>query len=232
MIGHPADGIVPRTSSSNPQTVRSMHSTGFAATAQGSLARVAVRAGKLLAMALLAGLAACSGGDTPSFKGTDITGTHLGRDLALTDQTGQARTLASYSGKVQVYFFGFTQCPDVCPSALAEMAEVLKKLGSDAQHVQVALITVDPERDTQEVLQAYVSAFDPRFVALRGDQAQTRAAASTFKAYYARAPQNDGNYSMDHTAAFYIFDRKGEARVLASPNLGVDALVHDIRALL
>lgn len=209
-----------------------MQSTGLAVSARGSLARTAVRLGRLFAVALLAGLAACGGENSPSFKGTDITGTHLGRDLALTDHTGQARTLASYAGKVQVYFFGFTQCPDVCPSALAEMADVMKKLGPDAQHVQVALITVDPERDTQDVLQAYVTAFDSRFVALRGEPAQTRAAAATFKAYYARAPQKDGNYSMDHTAAFYIFDRKGEARVLASPNLGVEALVHDIRALL
>jgi len=188
--------------------------------------------GRILALVMLCGLAACGSEGNVAFKGTDITGTHLGRDLALTDHTGQARTVASYAGKVQVYFFGFTQCPDVCPSALAEMAEVMKQLGPDAERVQVALITVDPERDTQEVLQAYVAAFDPRFVALRGNADQTRAAAASFKAYYARAPQKEGGYSMDHTAAFYILDRKGEARVLASPNLGVPALVHDIKALL
>lgn len=182
--------------------------------------------------ALLAVLVACSDAPMTSFKGTDITGTHLGRDLSLTDHTGQPRTLASYAGKVQVYFFGFTQCPDVCPTALAEMADVLKQLGPDADRVQMAMISVDPERDTPEVLKAYVTAFDPRFVALRGDAAQTRAAASTFKAYFAKAPQKDGNYSMDHTAAFYLIDQQGDARVLASPNLGVPALVHDLKALL
>ena len=186
---------------------------------------------RIAAFGLLAGLVACGSQDV-AFKGTDITGTHLGRDMALMDQNGQARTLASYAGKVQVYFFGFTQCPDVCPSALAELAEVMKKLGPDADNVQVALITVDPDRDTQEVLKAYVAAFDPRFVALRGNAEQTRAAAASFKAYFARAAQKEGGYSMDHTAAFYIVDRKGEARVLASPNIGVDALVHDIKALL
>lgn len=202
----------------------------------GKVAMAAVRHAcqgmiRIAALGLLAGLVACGSQDV-AFKGTDITGTHLGRDMALMDQNGQARTLASYAGKVQVYFFGFTQCPDVCPSALAELAEVMKKLGSDADKVQVALITVDPDRDTQEVLKAYVAAFDPRFVALRGNAEQTRAAAASFKAYYARAAQKEGTYSMDHTAAFYIIDRKGEARVLASPNIGVDALVHDIKALL
>ncbi len=196
-----------------------------------SARRATQRIKRFAALTVLAGLAACGSQDI-TFKGTDITGTHLGRDMALTDQDGQARTLASYAGKVQVYFFGFTQCPDVCPSALAEMAEVMKQLGSDAENVQVALISVDPDRDTQEVLKAYVAAFDPRFVALRGNAEQTRATAASFKAYYARAPQKDGGYSMDHTAAFYIIDRKGEARVLASPNLGVPALVHDIKALL
>lgn len=193
--------------------------------------RITQRMARFAAPTLLAGLAACGSQDV-AFKGTDITGTHLGRDMALTDQTGQARTLASYAGRVQVYFFGFTQCPDVCPSALAEMVEVMKKLGPDAENVQVALISVDPDRDTQEVLKAYVAAFDPRFVALRGDAEQTRATAASFKAYYASAPQKGGGYSMDHTAAFYIVDGKGEARVLASPNIGVDALVHDIKALL
>lgn len=198
-----------------------------------TLIRYARRFGRqaFAAAAMVVVLAACSG-DAPAFKGTDITGTHLGRDLALTDQTGQPRTLKSFDGKVTVVFFGFTQCPDVCPTALAEMAQVMKKLGKDADRVQVAMITVDPERDTQEVLKAYMTAFDPRFIGLRGDEAQTKAAAGSFKAYYARAPQKDGNYSMDHTAAFYILDGKGEARVLSASTIGVDALTHDIKALL
>jgi len=181
---------------------------------------------------VLASLMACRSEDTPSFKGTDISGTHLGRELAMSEPSGQPVTLASYAGKVSVYFFGFTQCPDVCPTAMAQLAEVMQRLGKDADQVQVVMISVDPARDTPQVLDAYVRAFDPRFVALRGTPEQTQAAASTFKAYFARSPLKDGGYSMDHTAAFYILDRQGEARVLASGTVGTDALVHDIRALL
>ena len=128
-------------------------------------------------------------------------------------------------------FFGFTQCPDVCPTSLAELAEAMKKLGADADRVQVLLITVDPERDTPDILKQYVTAFDLRFLGLTGTPDQVKAAAS-FKAYYAKAPTKDGGYSMDHTAAFYLLDGKGESRVLANNNIGVDALVHDIQALL
>ncbi|WP_144629770.1 SCO family protein [Bordetella genomosp. 13] len=181
------------------------------------------------AMALV--LAAC-GESTPTFKGSDITGTHLGKDLALTDHNGKPRTLKDFAGKVQVVFFGFTQCPDVCPTSLVELSEVMKKLGADADRVQVLLVTVDPERDTPDVLKQYVTSFDPRFLSLTGDAEQIRKAAASFKAYYAKVPRKDGDYTMDHTAAFYLMDGKGEARVLANNNVGADALVHDIKALL
>lgn len=183
------------------------------------------------AAAAIATLAAC-GETAPAFKGSDITGTHLGKNLDLVDFNGQQRTLASFAGKVLVVFFGFTQCPDVCPTSLAELSEVMQKLGADADRVQVLMISVDPERDTAEVLRQYVSTFDPRFLGLRGTAEQTKRTAASFKAYYAKVPRPDGDYTMDHTAAFYLFDGKGEARVLANNNIGADALAHDIKALL
>ena len=176
-------------------------------------------------------LAAC-GQSAPQFKGSDITGTRLGQGVALTDFNGQPRTLKDFAGKVQVVFFGFTQCPDVCPTALAELADVMQKLGPDADRVQVMLITVDPERDTPAVLKQYVTTFDSRFLGLTGTAEQIKQAAASFKAYYAKVPRPDGDYTMDHTAAFYLMDTKGEARVLANNNLGADALAHDIKALL
>jgi len=191
--------------------------------------RAALRALAVLAASVL--LAACDGG-APSFQGSDISGTHLGQGVSLTDQDGQPVALKDYAGKVVVVFFGFTQCPDVCPTSLAELAQVMQKLGKDADDVQVVLITVDPERDTPPVLGRYVKAFDPRFVGLTGTPDQIRQAAASFKAYYAKVPAADGNYSMDHTAAFYLLDKQGEARVLANNTAGVDALAHDIRQLL
>lgn len=192
--------------------------------------RAALRLGAVAAIALA--LAAC-GDKTPEFKGSDISGTQLGKALELTDFNGQTRTLKDFAGKVVVVFFGFTQCPDVCPTSLAELSEVMKKLGSDADRVQVLLVTVDPERDTPEILKQYVTAFDPRFLGLTGTADQIKKTAASFKAYYAKAPSKDGtNYTMDHTAAFYLIDGKGESRVLANNTIGVDALVHDIKALL
>lgn len=181
---------------------------------------------------LAVALAACSE-PAPKFLGNDISGTRLGKNLALTDHNGQARTLPDFAGKVVVAFFGFTQCPDVCPTALAELSQVMQKLGPDADRVQVLLISVDPERDTPEILKQYVTTFDPRFLGLTGTPAQVKAAAASFKAYYAKVPTEDGNnYTMDHTAAFYLFDGKGESRVLANSTIGTDAMVHDIKMLL
>lgn len=188
----------------------------------------------VLALAIPWGLTAC-GADGPAFDGSDITGTHLGRDWTLTDFNGKRRTLASFTGKVLVVFFGYTQCPDVCPTAMAELADVMHKLGPDANKVQVLFITVDPERDTAQILKQYATTFDPRFLALRGTPEETRKAAAAFKAYYAKVPGKSGapdDYTMDHTAAFYLFDAKGEARVLANHDASADSLVHDIRILL
>jgi len=185
----------------------------------------------LATLAVACALSACDGG-TPSFQGSDISGTHLGQGLSLTDQDGKPVTLKDYQGKVVVVFFGFTQCPDVCPTSLAQLAQVMQQLGKDADSVQVVLVTVDPERDTPEVLRQYVKAFDQRFVGLTGTPEQIKQAAGSFKAYYAKVPGEDGNYTMDHTAAFYLLDKQGEARVLANNAAGAEALVHDIRQLL
>ncbi len=191
--------------------------------------RLALRLGAAAAVAAV--LAAC-GDSKPVFKGSDITGTQLGRGMELSDHNGKLRQLSDFSGKVVVVFFGFTQCPDVCPTALAQLTEVMKKLGPDADRVQVLLISVDPERDTPEVLKQYVTAFDPRFLGLTGTPDQVKKAAASFKAYYAKSPTKDGNYTMDHTAAFYLLDGKGEPRVLVNNNVGMDALTQDIQALL
>ncbi|KCB44587.1 SCO family protein [Bordetella hinzii] len=193
-----------------------------------SARRRAVQA--IAAVTVLGALVAC-GETPPPFKGSDITGTQLGKNMALTDMNGQPRTLKDFAGKVTVVFFGFTQCPDVCPTSLAEMAQVMQALGPDADRVQVLLVTVDPERDTPEILKQYVTSFDKRFLALTGTPDQLRQAAASFKAYYAKVPTKDGGYTMDHTAAFYLIDGKGESRVLANNTLGAQALANDIKLL-
>ncbi|AHV94687.1 SCO family protein [Bordetella holmesii] len=185
----------------------------------------------IAAITVAGALAAC-GEAPPPFKGSDITGTQLGKSIALTDMNGQPRTLKDFAGKVTVVFFGFTQCPDVCPTSLAEMAQVMQLLGPDADRVQVLLVTVDPQRDTPEILREYVTSFDKRFLALTGSPDELRQAAAAFKAYYAKVPTKDGGYTMDHTAAFYLIDGKGESRVLANNTLGAQALANDIKLLL
>jgi len=184
-----------------------------------------------LAIVLLVLLVSCKDA-TPQFKGSDITGTRLGKDLALTGTDGKAYTLEALKGKVSLVLFGFTQCPDVCPSSLAELTQVMKLLGKDAKRVQVVLITVDPERDTQEVLRAYVSGFNPDFLGLTGTSEQVKKTAASFKVYYAKTAGAQGNYSMDHSASFYLMDAQGESRVLLSNNIGAAAIAHDIQLLL
>ena len=185
----------------------------------------------VLLLSSLFGLAGCT--DQPAaFRGSDISGTKLGQQWKLTDMNGQARDQSSFVGKVQLVFFGFAQCPDVCPTSLSELSEAMKLLGPDADRVQVLLVTVDPERDTPDLLRQYLSAFDPRFLGLTGTPEQVRQAASSFKAFYSKVPRPGGDYTMDHSASFYLLDRNGEARVLLSNNMGAAAIAHDIKALL
>lgn len=180
-------------------------------------------------------LAACqptqSDAQAPAFKGIDITGAAYGRQLALTDMTGQPRTLADYRGKVIMLYFGFVQCPDVCPTALARASEVMQQLGPDAAQVQLLFVTVDPERDTPALLRDYMAAFDPAFMALTGDAAAIRAAASEFRVYFKKIPTGS-SYTMDHTALTYVFDRTGHIRVALRHEQTAADYTADIQKLL
>lgn len=180
-------------------------------------------------------LAACERGApaAPPFKAVDITGADYARDFDLSDVDGRRRTLADFKGRVVVVFFGFTQCPDVCPTTLLELAAVKKSLGTDGDRVQGVFITVDPERDTPDLLRAYVSTFGAGFVALRGTPEQTQAAAKHFKVFYAKAPgTTPDRYTIDHTAASFVFDAQGRVRLFTRYGSGADALKHDLQLLL
>lgn len=168
----------------------------------------------------------------PAFKLTDITGASFGRELSLTDHNGKARTLEDFRGKVVTVFFGFTHCPDVCPTTLAEMSTVMRELGPDEQKVQVLFVTVDPERDTPQVLRQYVPSFHPRFLGLYGDADALARTARQFKIVYQKQALPGGGYSVDHSAGTYIFDTEGRLRLYASYGSGAAKLLHDIRILL
>jgi protein SCO1/2 len=186
----------------------------------------------LLAASLCVSLAGCGRTDTPGFKLTDVSGAGFGKELNLTDHNGRPRTLADFRGKVVTVFFGFTHCPDACPTTMIELAEVAKALGPDADKLQVLFVTVDPERDTQSVLAQYVPSFDPRFLGLYGDAAATARAAKEFKIYYNKQPPKDGSYSVDHSAGTFILDAQGRLRLFAQYGQGAPAIVHDVRVLL
>ena len=168
----------------------------------------------------------------PVFKSTDITGSSVGGDFALPDFTGRVRKLSEFRGKVVVLFFGFTQCPDVCPTTLADAAAALKELGPKADDVEVAFITVDPERDTPELLSQYVPAFHPRFLGLRGSGEELEKVAKLFKVYYAKSPSPGGGYTMDHSAGKFVIDKQGRPRLLVAHDAGPSVLAHDLRQLL
>lgn len=169
--------------------------------------------------------------DTPKFRLTDVTGAGIGKELNLTDHNGRLRTLADFRGKVVTVFFGFTHCPDACPTTLAEMAQVVRELGPDGGKVQVLFVTVDPERDTPEVLGKYVPSFHPSFLGLYGDAEATAHAAKEFKVYYQKQPAK-GGYSVDHSAGTFILDREGRVRLFAQYGQGPAAILHDVRLLL
>ena len=181
--------------------------------------------------AMWAGCDAVDKAMSPGFKGLDITGSPWGKTLELTDQYGQRRSLSDFSGKVVMLYFGFVQCPDVCPTALNRASEVMKALGSDAKRVQLLFVTVDPERDTPEMLKEYMAAFDPNFLALTGSAADIRKAADEFKIYYKQVPTG-GSYTMDHTASTYLFDAKGYLRIMLRHEQTADDYTSDIRKLL
>lgn len=168
-----------------------------------------------------------------SFKNTDVTGLGYAGDFALTDHTGKQRTLADFKGKAVLVFFGFMNCPDVCPTTMAEMAGVMQDLGPDADRVQVLFISVDPERDTPELLAKYAPAFDPRFIGLTGDKAAIEKVAKEFRVFYQKSPGKEpGSYSMDHTAGSYVFDPEGRVRLFVRHGQGGAPIAHDLKLLL
>lgn len=167
------------------------------------------------------------------FNGVDITGADYAQKLSLTDADGKQRSLADFKGKVVFVFFGFTQCPDVCPTTMAELAEVRRRLGADGSRVQGIFVTVDPERDTAPVLKAYVQAMDASFIGLRGSLTEVADAAREFKVFYQKVPTKDGkSYTMDHTAGAFVFDPQGQVRLFVRYGQGADALTADIKRLL
>lgn len=184
-------------------------------------------------VALLMILVACSA--KPEFKNIDITGsTAFGKDFSLLDPDGKVRTLSDFKGKVVLMFFGYTQCPDVCPTTLTEMQQVMTLLGPQADKVQVLFVTVDPARDTDAILKQYVPAFDPRFLGLRpADDAALEKVTKDFKIYYKKVPGNSpGSYTIDHTAGSYAFDPEGRLRLYIKHAQGPETLAHDLKELL
>jgi protein SCO1/2 len=167
------------------------------------------------------------------FNAVDLTGAEYARQFDLPDFNGKPRTLADFKGKVTAVFFGYTQCPDACPTTMAELAAVEKTLGADAARMQVVFITVDPQRDTAALLKNYVTNFRPDFIGLRGDDAQTKAVTKEFKVFYEKVPgKTADSYTIDHTAGTYVFDTQGRIRLFARQSMEPDQLTADLKALL
>ncbi len=188
----------------------------------------------LLRIPVVFGFAAIAAACTKTeFEYTDITGVEIGGDFQLTDHNGHPRSLSDFRGKVVAVFFGFTHCPDVCPTTLAELAQTVKRLGARGDEVQILFITVDPARDTQKVLAQYVTAFDPRFLGLYGDPATTAKVAAAYKVFFAPQPPNaSGNYTVDHSAVIFVIDRRGRPRLVMGAGRTVSGMIHDIKLLL
>ncbi len=185
----------------------------------------------LLLLAALA-LLACNRAPV-AFHSTDLTGATFARQLSLLDHNGQQRSLSDFHGKAVVLFFGYTACPDICPTMLARLADVMKALGEDAAQVQVLFVTIDPERDSAERLKTFVPWFDPGFLGLRGDVGQTRIVTEEFRAFAARkAVDGELGYVMDHSSGAYVYDPSGRLRLYIRDSAGVDEIAADIRLLL
>ncbi len=200
---------------------------------QPSRRRAAKIVASLVALSTVSGFLMGCSPDKPQFKSIDLTGADYAQGFSLTDHNGQLRTLKDFAGKVVVVFFGFTQCPDVCPTSMAELAQVKQQLGADGDKLQGIFITVDPERDTAEMLKAYMGNFDPTFLALRPTLEQLPQVAKDFKIYYKKVDgKTPGSYTMDHSAGSYVFDEKGRIRLYNRYGSGADALASDIRLLI
>lgn len=178
-------------------------------------------------------LTACSEASKPSFSGIDLTGADYAQGFTLPDHNGQTRTLADFKGKVVVVFFGYTQCPDVCPTSLTELAEAKRLLGPQGERLQGLFISVDPERDTSDVMKAYMGSFDPTFLALHATPEQLTTLASSYKVYYKKVEgKTPTSYTMDHSAGSYVYDPQGRLRLYHRYASGAPALAADIKILL
>lgn len=187
----------------------------------------------LLTGLLLAVLSSCQSQKSASFIGTDLTGTQFGKPLTLTDHHGKLRSITEFQGKVVVLFFGYTHCPDVCPTTMSDLKQTMKLLGSKAEQVQVLFVTVDPERDTQAVLSQFVPGFDPRFIGLRGSVAEVAANMAEYKVYAAKVSEpGKSGYTMDHSAGLYVFDQSGAPRIYISYGQKPADIAHDLQLLL
>ena len=185
-----------------------------------------------LLLAASSGLAACME-SKPSFRAVDLTGADYARDFQLPDTEGRLRSLAQFRGKAVIVFFGYTQCPDVCPTTMAEIAQAKKLLGGDGARVAGVFITIDPERDTPQVLKAYMGNFGPDFIALRGTPEQTAALAKDFKVFFKKVEgKTPGRYTMDHSAASFVYDPQGRLRLYTRYGSGPQALADDLKVLL
>lgn len=188
----------------------------------------------LVAVLLAAPLIACEPrATTPTFNATDITGASFARDFRLTDHNGQTRTLADFRGKLVALFFGYTHCPDVCPTTMADLAAAIKLLGPDGNKVQVLFVTVDPDRDTAALLKQYVPAFNPTFLGLRPNPEQLKMLAAEYKVVYQKNPgREQGSYLMDHSAGTYVYDTQGRLRLLMSYGTSAPLIARDFKILL
>lgn len=184
----------------------------------------------LMSAALLA-LSACSP-PPPPFNASEVSGIAYGKDIGIADTSGQIRRVEDFKGQITLVFFGFTRCPDVCPSTLMRLRQVRDALGPDADKLQVLLVSVDPERDTPDRLEAYVKNFDPSFIGLRPEPAELEKVIKAFHAIAVKVPTADGkDYTVDHSATLYVYDRRNQLRLIAQPDIAIDAFAADLRRL-
>ena len=178
-------------------------------------------------------LTACKDESKPKFQGVDVTGAEYAKDIPLQDVNGQRRSLKDFAGKVVAVFFGYTQCPDVCPTTLQEFVEVKQALGADGNKLQAIFVSLDPERDTPEVLKAYLANFDESFVGLHGTPDEIAVVAKDFKIFYKKVPgKTEGSYTLDHSAGTYLYDPQGRLRVYERYGVGAQVVAQDVKALL
>jgi len=188
------------------------------------------RAAMLLAAVALT-LTACSP-PPPPFNASEVSGIAYGKDIGIADTSGQIRRIEDFKDQVTLVFFGFTRCPDICPSTLMRLRQVRDSLGDDAGKLQVLLVSVDPERDTPDRLDAYVKNFDPSFIGLRPEPTELEKVVKAFHAIAVKVPTADGkDYTVDHSATIYVYDRRNQLRLIAQPDIAIDAFAADLRRL-